>query len=66
MELIKQREKLSLPQRFVDEYIGVADGLVAKWETGARSPSGFLLFCWAEALNCQIHLVPKEGNPNDK
>jgi len=58
-QLIDRREKLGYSQRLLNESIGVAEGLVGKWESGARSPSGYLLFCWAEALKCEVKIHPK-------
>lgn len=58
-QLVAQRTQMGRSQAQVNETIGVAEGLVAKWETGLRRPSGFLLFCWAEALECDLLLVPK-------
>ncbi len=58
-QLRERREKLGLTQVKLQELIGVADNLVAKWEVGMRKPSGFLLFCWADALGCKLKLVEK-------
>jgi len=58
-QLIIRRKELGLTQKTLGEMLGVADDLVAKWETGARKPSGFLLFCWADALGCNLTLEPK-------
>ena len=56
--LIKQftnrRNDLRIPQTELDDIIGCATGLVAKWETGNRKPTAFNLYCWAEALKCKI------------
>tara|TARA_R100001530_G_scaffold54610_1_gene40287 strand:+ start:3675 stop:3926 length:252 start_codon:yes stop_codon:yes gene_type:complete len=59
-KLIKRREELNISQEKLNEKIGVADNLVAKWECGMRLPSGFLLYCWTQALNLKIEL--KENN----
>ena len=40
----------------LDEIIGVARGLVSKWEVGIRKPSGFLFCVWAESLDCDLIL----------
>ena len=57
-ELIVQfrdrRNQLEIPQTELDDIIGCATGLVAKWETGNRKPTAFNLYCWAEALQCKI------------
>jgi transcriptional regulator with XRE-family HTH domain len=58
-QMIKRREQLGLSQDELEEKIGVADALVAKWEVGIRKPSGFLLFCWADALECDLVLQEK-------
>jgi len=55
-ELTERRHKLGIPQTLVDDRIGVAQGLVAKWETGNRKPTAFNLHCWAESLGCKITL----------
>ena len=52
----KRRYELGVSQPVIDERIGVAPGLVAKWETGNRKPTAFNLHCWAEALGCKIKL----------
>lgn len=63
-DLIKQfqarRYDLGLTQPDVDQLIGVAPGLVAKWEIGNRKPTLFNAYCWAEALGCSIKLENKE------
>tara|TARA_R110000824_G_scaffold120059_5_gene274665 strand:+ start:1965 stop:2210 length:246 start_codon:yes stop_codon:yes gene_type:complete len=59
-QLIKRREQLNISQEKLNETIGVADNLVGKWECGMRLPSGFLLYCWSQALNLRIEL--KENN----
>ena len=59
-DLIKQfqqrRYHLGLTQPAVDQMIGVAPGLVAKWEIGNRKPTLFNAYCWAEALGCKLKL----------
>ena len=62
-DLIKQfqlrRYQLGLTQPDVDQKIGVATGLCAKWEMGNRKPTLFNAYCWAEALGCEIKLEAK-------
>jgi transcriptional regulator with XRE-family HTH domain len=58
-QMIERREQLGLTHNELEEKIGVADALVAKWEVGIRKPSGFLLFCWADALECDLVLQEK-------
>lgn len=61
-QLTERRHKLGLPQTLVDDRIGVAQGLVAKWETGNRKPTAFNLHCWAESLGCRITLEVVEDD----
>ncbi len=67
--LIKQfqrrRYDLGLTQPAVDQMIGVAPGLVAKWEIGNRKPTLFNAYCWAEALDCEIKLETKNDCMRD-
>ena len=52
--MVKQRKKLKMTQTDVNDKLGVADYLVAKWECGMRTPTSFNLFCWAEVLGGKI------------
>tara|TARA_B100000927_G_C16186873_1_gene357714 strand:- start:139 stop:366 length:228 start_codon:yes stop_codon:yes gene_type:complete len=61
-QLTNRRHELGLPQTIVDHKIGVATGLVAKWETGNRKPTAFNLHCWAESLGCKITLEVVEDD----
>ena len=58
----KRRYELGVSQPVIDEKIGVAPGLVAKWETGNRKPTAFNLHCWAEALGYKIKLEVEDEN----
>lgn len=51
---------MGISQLEMDEILGVAKGLVSKWECGIRKPSGWLFCCWAEALNAEIVIKIKE------
>jgi DNA-binding transcriptional regulator YiaG len=57
-ELIEQlkarRKALGFSQLMVDDLIGVSEGMVAKWETAVRFPSGFFLMCWCKALDVRL------------
>ena len=55
-QFAKRRNDLGLTQQRVDDRIGCASGLVAKWESGNRKPTLFNAHCWAEALGCHIKL----------
>jgi len=58
-QFVSQRHKLGMSQMDLDEKIGVARGLVSKWEVGIRKPSGYLFCVWAEALGCEMWLKDK-------
>jgi len=60
-----RRYDLGLTQPAVDQMIGVAPGLVAKWEIGNRKPTLFNAYCWAEALDCEIKLETKDDCMRD-
>lgn len=40
--------------------LGIADRLMNKWECGDKTPSGFNLYCWADALGEQLITMPKD------
>jgi DNA-binding transcriptional regulator YiaG len=52
--LRRRRESIGLSQKKLGEMIGITDYLLAKWEGNHRRPSGFLLWCWAEALDVKL------------
>jgi predicted transcriptional regulator len=54
------RDTRDVSQRELDDILGVADGLVAKFENHLRSPALFTLLCWAQALNARVMVVPDE------
>ena len=60
LRLIARRHDLGLTQGDVNDRIGVTDALLAKWECGMKRPSGFNLFCWAQALGFRLTLELKE------
>jgi DNA-binding transcriptional regulator YiaG len=53
-QFIIRRQELEISQRQLGETIGITDYLLAKWERGHRRPTGFLLWCWAEALGIKL------------
>ena len=57
-ELTQRRITLGLTQPILSSNIGVASGLVSKWEAGIRYPSRYLLFCWLSALDMEIRAIP--------
>tara|TARA_B100000029_G_C16778028_1_gene668180 strand:- start:153 stop:392 length:240 start_codon:yes stop_codon:yes gene_type:complete len=60
-QFIDKRHEIGYTQIDMDEILGVAKGLVSKWEAGIRKPSGFLFCCWADALECELKLEKKEN-----
>ena len=65
-QFVAARKKLKISQLEMDEVLGVAKGLVSKWECGIRKPSGCLFCCWADALGMQITLTPKVQKNDSK
>ena len=65
-QFVDARKKLGISQLEMDEIIGVAKGLVSKWEVCIRKPSGFLFCCWADSLKMKIKLVPKRSQNGSK
>lgn len=57
-QLSRMRYAKGKTQEEVNDKIGVADRLVNKWECGIKTPSGYLLMCYAEALGCKLMAVP--------
>lgn len=60
-QLKAQRKRLGLSQQAVDDLIGVSEGMVAKWETAVRFPSGFFLMCWCKALKVRINVEREQA-----
>jgi len=59
-QFVVARKSKGISQLEMDEVLGVAKGLVSKWECGIRKPSGWLFCCWADALDMKITLTPKK------
>ena len=55
-QFVEARNRKGITQANLDDILGVAKGLVSKWEVGIRKPSGYLFCCWADALDCDIVL----------
>jgi len=58
-QFVNARKKKGISQLEMDEILGVAKGLVSKWEVGIRRPSGYLFCCWADSLDMELTLTPK-------
>jgi DNA-binding XRE family transcriptional regulator len=61
--LARRRTSLGYSQIALAGKIGVDDHLVAKWECGIRTPEGFLLFCWMQALGLSLAVPGTESPP---
>lgn len=59
-ELAHIRRTFGLTQDKLNYRLGIADRLLNKWECGDKTPSGFNLYCWADALNERLITAPKE------
>ncbi|WP_406684308.1 hypothetical protein N1F78_00855 [Seonamhaeicola sp. MEBiC1930] len=59
-QLINQRHLLGITQDELNHTLGVADRLVSHWECGVRTPTGFHLYCWADALKSKLVIIPEE------
>lgn len=59
VQFIHRRKTLGLTQEDVDIRMGNSDRQCSKWECGLRTPTSFNFFCWAEALESHIQLIPK-------
>ena len=53
------RYERGIAQLALDDKVGLTLGQIAKWESGARKPTLYNAFCWAEALGCELKLVKK-------
>ena len=62
-QLIVLRHDRNMTQEDLNHKIGVADRLVSKWECGIRTPTSFNLYCWADALDGKIKIVPNKDRP---
>lgn len=58
--LAKIRQEKAWTQDKLNYRLGVADRLVNKWECGDKTPSGFNLYCWADALGEILSSMPQK------
>lgn len=59
-QLRQRRLDLALTADQVNERCGFADAQIHKYESGQRSPSGFHLSVWTEAVGCTLTITPHE------
>ena len=60
-KMVRRRHDLGITQEELNHRLGVADRLISKWECGTRTPASFHLYCWADALQSELTIVPKSG-----
>ena len=58
--LIRLRHARGMSAGEVEDRVGTADCLCAKWEAEMKLPSIFMLLCWGEALDAQMRPIPNE------
>jgi transcriptional regulator with XRE-family HTH domain len=56
--LMTRRQELGVSQETLEARMGIAKGLLSKWERGIRKPSAWLLAVWAKALGYRLAAVP--------
>ena len=64
--LREERKRQKISQETLNHKLGVADFLVGKWEVGIRSPTAFNLYCWADALGCEITVTKTDDEDSKK
>lgn len=62
-KLIDIRLEQRVSQEELNYRLGIADNLVAKWESGHRTPSTFNLHCWANALDAKLMVASNDNQP---
>lgn len=60
-QLIDIRLSKGMTLEELNYQLGVSDYLVAKWESGHKTPSMFMLYCWAKALNAEMLIVANDN-----
>lgn len=53
-ELVRMRKARGWTQEHLNGTLGIADGLVAKWETFQSLPGAFMLMTWCMALDARL------------
>ena len=61
-QFVVRRQDIGLSQDEVDHIMGNPDRLVSKWECGMQIPTSFNLYCWAEAIRCQLKICVVESD----
>lgn len=61
LELARRRENLWLTRRAVARRAGLGLDMVQSYERGDRCPGLWAVQRWADALGCDVVLVPRDG-----
>jgi transcriptional regulator with XRE-family HTH domain len=59
--LCQRRQDRGLTQQQLGNIIGVSNGAISRWERGNRLPCTVDLLAMADALDCDIRVVPREA-----
>src|SRR5688572_30594499 len=59
-QFVERRHALKRSQAEIDHRLGCADRLISKFECGLRSPGLYMAMLWADTLDCDLVLVPRE------
>lgn len=65
-ELVRLRKARGWTQEALEHELGVAAGLVAKWETFQSLPGAFMLMCWCMQLDCRLTTLAIEVEENER
>jgi len=61
-QLVARRKELGYTQDELNERMGFAERLLSKWESATTMPGAFSFYCWADALDAKLVLVPHGHN----
>lgn len=64
-ELVRLRKERGWTQEHLEHELGVAAGLVAKWETFQSLPGAFMLMCWCMQLDCRLTTMALQVEENE-
>jgi len=64
-QLANRRRDLLKSQQDLERELGLSERQISKWERGVRRPTAFFFYCWADALDCDVVLKPREENKHD-
>ena len=59
-QFVARRLALGLSQAELNFRMGLADRYIGKLERGLRTPQLYLAMLWADAVDCDLVLVPRE------